>query len=137
MPRLPADHRCAGGRNTSVTGASTGGSYATSAAAAAPAAGRHAIRTATRTRVAAKRDTLTPWRRRAHRGKRSPGPTLAAGSDSEKGLGQLAFGVRQTGPQLQDRLGMDLADPALGDAEHLADLGQRQTFVVVERQHDL
>ena len=43
----------------------------------------------------------------------------------------------KTTTQLQDRPGVDLADPALGDAEHLADLGQGQAFVVVKGEDDL
>ena len=37
--------------------------------------------------------------------------------------------------QLQDGLGVDLAHAALGHPEDLADLRQRETFVVVQRQH--
>jgi hypothetical protein len=39
--------------------------------------------------------------------------------------------------QLQDGLGVHLTDAALGNAQHLADLGERQAFVVVQRHHDL
>jgi murein DD-endopeptidase MepM/ murein hydrolase activator NlpD len=39
--------------------------------------------------------------------------------------------------QLQDGLGMHLTDTAFGHAEHLADLGEGQTFVVVQRHDDL
>src|SRR6185312_13628782 len=40
----------------------------------------------------------------------------------------LALGLGQPTPQLEDRLGVDLADPALGDAEQTADLGERQAL---------
>ena len=43
----------------------------------------------------------------------------------------------EPGPQLQDGLGVDLAHPALGDAEHLADLGQGEALVVVEGEDHL
>src|SRR5690606_18040876 len=50
-----------------------------------------------------------------------------------RGSGGLALGGDQAAPQLGDRLAVDLADPALGHAEHLADLGQGEAVVVVER----
>src|SRR5215210_2091258 len=37
----------------------------------------------------------------------------------------------------QHRLGVQLRDPRLGHAQHLADLAQRQVLVVVERDHEL
>src|SRR3954453_7850503 len=51
--------------------------------------------------------------------------------------GGFALGWEQPRAQLEHGLGVDLAHPALGHAEDLADLGQRQAFVVVEREHDL
>src|SRR5215217_3726294 len=39
--------------------------------------------------------------------------------------------------QAQDGLGVQLGDPRLRHAEHLADLSQRQVLVVVERDHEL
>src|SRR5919204_2164656 len=50
-------------------------------------------------------------------------------------LGQLL--LRQMGAQPQDRLGVQLGDPGLGDPQHLADLAQRQVLVVVEGDHQL
>ena len=46
--------------------------------------------------------------------------------------GQL---VAQPLPQVEDCLGVNLAGPALGHAENVADLGKVQTLVVVEGQH--
>src|SRR5690606_3186231 len=46
-------------------------------------------------------------------------------------------GRRHPRTQVQHRLGVDLRHPALGDAEHLADLGQGQSLVVVQREHEL
>ena len=43
--------------------------------------------------------------------------------------------VGQLRTELAQRLGVDLAHPALGDAEDLADLRQRQAVVVVHHQH--
>ena len=43
----------------------------------------------------------------------------------------------QLGAQLQHRLGVDLADARLGHPEHVADLGEREALVVVERDDDL
>jgi hypothetical protein len=43
----------------------------------------------------------------------------------------------ELGPELEHRLRVHLADPRLGDAEHLADLGQGEALVVVERDDDL
>ncbi len=48
-----------------------------------------------------------------------------------------AADVGQLRAQLEHRLGVDLADPALGDAEHVADLGEREPLVVVEGDHGL
>ena len=53
------------------------------------------------------------------------------------GSGQFALGGLHAAAELQHGLGVDLADPALGDAEHLADLGQGQGLEVVQREHDL
>src|SRR5579864_2006940 len=39
--------------------------------------------------------------------------------------------------EAQDRLRVQLGDARLGDPEHLADLAQRQLFVVVEGDHEL
>src|SRR5512145_2048044 len=39
--------------------------------------------------------------------------------------------------QAQDRLRVELRDPRLGDAEHLADLAERELLVVVERDDEL
>jgi hypothetical protein len=43
----------------------------------------------------------------------------------------------EAGAQVEHGLGVDLADPGLGDAEHSADLLQGQVLVVVEREDDL
>src|SRR5579884_2322849 len=51
--------------------------------------------------------------------------------------GRSVARVVELGAQLQDGLRVHLADPALGDAEHLPDLGQREAFVVVEGDDDL
>ena len=65
----------------------------------------------------------------------------AAGRRRPSGRRPVAPGalgaVGQLGPELQDGLGVDLADPALGHTEDVADLGQGQTFVVVEREDRL
>ena len=37
---------------------------------------------------------------------------------------------------MQHSLRVDLRDPALGDTEHAADLRQRETLVVVQRQDE-
>src|SRR5690349_19282617 len=47
----------------------------------------------------------------------------------ERGALQAALQLRL---QAEDRLGVELGDPRLGDAQHLADLAQRQLLVVVE-----
>ena len=39
-------------------------------------------------------------------------------------------------PQPQDSLGVELGDPGLGHAQHLADLLQGETLVVVEADDD-
>src|ERR1700722_7148565 len=49
-------------------------------------------------------------------------------------LGAVGTAVAQSCSELQYCLGVDLAHTALGHAEDLADLGQGQAFVVVERQ---
>ena len=41
------------------------------------------------------------------------------------------------GPQVQHGLGVDLRHPALAHPEHPADLGERETLVVVQRQDEL
>src|SRR3954462_15159089 len=43
----------------------------------------------------------------------------------------------EPGLEAEDRLRMELGDAGLGDAEHLADLAERQLFVVVERHDEL
>src|SRR6478735_4196157 len=43
----------------------------------------------------------------------------------------------QPGLQAQDRLGVELRDAGLGDAEHLADFAEGQLLVVVEGDHEL
>src|SRR5215211_4490553 len=43
----------------------------------------------------------------------------------------------QSRSQAQDSLGVQLADPGLGDPEDLADLAERQVLVVVERDDEL
>src|SRR3954447_4957845 len=43
----------------------------------------------------------------------------------------------QSRAQPQDGLRMQLADARLGDAQHLADLAQRQVLVVVQRHDEL
>lgn len=43
----------------------------------------------------------------------------------------------QLAAELHDGLSVHLADARLGDSQHLADLGERQPFVVVQRDHDL
>src|SRR4029453_1933074 len=50
--------------------------------------------------------------------------------------GQRSAGVLHLGPELEDRLGVHLADPRLGDAQDLTDLGQGEALVVVS-DHDL
>src|SRR5579863_7661020 len=50
-------------------------------------------------------------------------------------VGPVRGAVVQPSPQLQDRLRVDLAHPALGHAEDLADLRQRETLVVIQREH--
>ena len=73
---------------------------------------------------------------------------VPAGYDTEKAHGGACDGdnraaanpaalVRaEPAAKLKDALGVDLADAALGHAEHVADLGQRQALVVVEREHE-
>src|SRR5690606_32680294 len=43
--------------------------------------------------------------------------------------------ARQLRAQLEHGLGVDLAGPALGHAQHVADLGEREALVVVQRDH--
>ena len=59
----------------------------------------------------------------------APGPSASP----SRALGP----VGQLGPELQHGLGVDLAHPALGDPQDVADLGQGQAFVVVEGEHGL
>ncbi len=56
------------------------------------------------------------------------------GPSSAPSVGPVGGAVAQAGPQLENGLGVDLAHPALGHAQDLADLRQGQTFVVVQRQ---
>src|SRR5215213_6523845 len=51
--------------------------------------------------------------------------------------GTGSAGVLHLGPELEDRLGVHLADARLGDAQDLADLGQSEALVVVEGGQDL
>src|SRR5215211_9360140 len=51
--------------------------------------------------------------------------------------GTGSAGVLHLGPELEDRLGVHLADAGLGDAQDLPDLGQGEALVVVEGDHDL
>ncbi|MDQ1386196.1 MAG: hypothetical protein QOG65_3575, partial [Actinomycetota bacterium] len=62
---------------------------------------------------------------------------LPAGRGRNSGV-DAALGKRFGLPrsQLEDRLGVDLADPALGDAEDIAYLVEGQALVVVEREHE-
>ena len=52
------------------------------------------------------------------------------------GSGLLA-GVGEPTAQLQDRFGVHLTDPALGDSQDLTNLSQRKPLVVVEGHNDL
>src|SRR3954447_59813 len=45
--------------------------------------------------------------------------------------------VGELGAQLEHSLGVHLADPALGDTENAADVGQREPLEVVEADDDL
>lgn len=47
------------------------------------------------------------------------------------------MGRLQAAAQLQHRLGVDQAHPALGDGENLADLTEREVLEVLEGEHDL
>src|SRR3954464_8043472 len=79
--------------------------------------------------------------------RRWPSPTSSApvsyGSTggyrgSPSGSGSATSGdVGELGPQVQHRLGVHLADPALGHAEDPADLGQGEPLEVVEADDDL
>src|SRR4051812_9324490 len=60
----------------------------------------------------------------------------AGATSSKAGVLSVAL-VGELAAQLQHGFRVHLADPALGDAEHLADLGEGQTLVVVERDDDL
>src|SRR5689334_3425272 len=64
---------------------------------------------------------------------RRPGPPRESGRAARPDL----LEVGELAAELEHCLGVELADPALGDSEHLADLGQCQTFEVVQRDHDL
>lgn len=45
-------------------------------------------------------------------------------------------GIPETVSQRHHRLGVDLTDPGLGDPEHIADLGQGHSLVVVKGHHE-
>jgi hypothetical protein len=51
--------------------------------------------------------------------------------------GQRSAGVLHLGPELENRLGVHLADPRPGDAQDLPDPGQGEALVAVEGDHDL
>ena len=65
------------------------------------------------------------------RSNRSPGISGLERRATARGVGA------ELGAQPQDGLRVQLRDARLGDAEHLADLPQRQVLVVVERDHEL
>src|SRR4051812_38362349 len=52
-------------------------------------------------------------------------------------LRRFAFRRDKARPELQHGLRVDLTHTTLGDAQDLTDLGQRESFVVVQREHDL
>ena len=62
-------------------------------------------------------------------------PARQAGSGRNSGSADAGGAEART--QVEHRLGVDLRHAALGDAEHLADLGKRETLVVVEGQDQL
>src|SRR4051794_22141995 len=51
--------------------------------------------------------------------------------------GGAGGGAAEARLQAENRLRVELRDPGLGDAQHLADLAEGQLFVVVERDHEL
>ena len=63
-------------------------------------------------------------------------PAREGGQPVSSGRARAPVPGPATAPQLQDRLRVDLAHAALGDAEHAADLGERESLVVVEREHE-
>jgi hypothetical protein len=69
-------------------------------------------------------------RRRPARWKRSLRRLPPTGRALEADGAGLALRFGQATAKLQDRLGVDLADAALGDAEDAADLREREALVV-------
>src|SRR3954451_13598670 len=65
---------------------------------------------------------------------RSPSPRLRSRPPYLLRRGSL---LAQTGPQTEHRLGVQLRDARLGNAEHLADLAQGQVLVVIEGDDEL
>src|SRR5262245_53586897 len=65
-----------------------------------------------------------------HRAGRSCEASVEDGARARRAAGEAGF-------QAQDRLRVQLRDARLGHAEHLADLAQRELFVVVERHDEL
>ena len=61
----------------------------------------------------------------------------AAVSPSLLRVGGRAYRGREPRLEAEDRLRVELRHPRLGDAEHLADLAQRELLVVVERHDEL
>src|SRR5215216_5783700 len=62
--------------------------------------------------------------------------TVATTRSDPPGTGPSAR-VLHLRPELEHGLGVHLADPRLGDAQDLPDLGQGESLVVVEGDHDL
>src|ERR687889_276909 len=62
-----------------------------------------------------------------------PGPARTSSAGPRGGSGD----VGELGAQVEDRLGVQLADAALGHAEDAADVGEGQALEVVEADDDL
>src|SRR3954447_13273928 len=59
-------------------------------------------------------------------------------SSGDVSSGDVSSGdVGELGAQVEDSLGVQLTDTALGHAEDAADVGQRESLEVVEADHDL
>src|SRR4051794_19168146 len=117
-----------------MIGPSTGGRYPTpDGPAAAGATGRAATRMTTRLRTGITTEATTKCDRGRPmaRSSRTTDDRPRARRDS----GWVAIRGREAGPQVDHGLRVHLADPALGDGQHGADLGQRETLVVVEGEH--